>query len=55
MDVEMTVREVDFAAEPAGFAIITDISERRRAEQKLEFWECVRELTIFDVSDKSPE
>ena len=37
MDVEMTVREVDFAAEPAGFAIITDISERRRAEQKLEY------------------
>jgi len=32
MDVEMTVGEVDFAAEPAGFAIITDISERRRAE-----------------------
>ncbi len=37
MDVEMTVREVDFADEPAGFAIITDISERRRAEQKLEY------------------
>ncbi len=37
MDVEMMVREVDFAAEPAGFAIITDISERRRAEQKLEY------------------
>ena len=37
MDVEMTVREVDFAAEPAGFAIITDISERRRAEEKLEY------------------
>src|SRR5208283_5287652 len=37
MDVEMTVREVDFAAEPAGFAIITDISERRRVEQKLEY------------------
>ena len=37
MDVEMTVREVDFADEPAGFAIITDISERRRVEQKLEF------------------
>ena len=35
MDVEMTVREVDFAAEPAGFAIITDISERRRAEAEL--------------------
>ena len=37
MDVEMTVREVDFAAEPAGFAIITDISERRQAEEKLEY------------------
>ena len=37
MDVEMMVREVDFAAEPAGFAIITDISERRRAEEKLEY------------------
>jgi len=37
MDVEMTVREVDFAAEPAGFAIMTDISDRRRAEQKLEY------------------
>ena len=37
MDVEMTVGEVDFAAEPAGFAIITDISERRRGEEKLEF------------------
>ena len=37
MDVEMTVREVDFADEPAGFAIITDISERRRAEEKLEY------------------
>ena len=37
MDVEMTVREVDFADEPAGFAIITDISYRRRAEQKLEY------------------
>ncbi len=35
MDVEMTVGEVDFAAEPAGFAIITDISERRRAEAEL--------------------
>ena len=34
MDVEMTVGEVDFAAEPAGFAIITDISERRRARGK---------------------
>ncbi|MGZ3304065.1 MAG: response regulator, partial [Isosphaeraceae bacterium] len=37
MDVEMMVREVDFAAEPAGFAIITDISERRRAVEKLEY------------------
>ena len=37
MDVEMTVREVDFAAEPAGFAIITDISDRRRVEVKLEY------------------
>ena len=37
LDVEMTVGEVDFAAEPAGFAIITDISERRRAEEKLEY------------------
>ena len=37
MDVEMMVREVDFADEPAGFAIITDISERRRAEEKLEY------------------
>ena len=37
MDVEMTVGEVDFAAEPAAFAIITDISERRRAEEKMEY------------------
>ena len=37
MDVEMTVREVDFAAEPAGFAIIADVSERRRAVEKLEY------------------
>jgi PAS domain S-box-containing protein len=35
MDVEMTVREVDFADGPVGFAIITDISERRRAEAEL--------------------
>jgi len=37
IDVEMTVGEVDFAAEPAAFAIITDISERRRAEEKMEY------------------
>jgi len=37
IDVEMTIGEVNFAAEPAGFAIITDISERRRAEEKLEY------------------
>ncbi len=37
IDVEMTIGEVDFAAEPAAFAIITDISERRRAEEQLEY------------------
>jgi diguanylate cyclase (GGDEF)-like protein/PAS domain S-box-containing protein len=37
LDVEMTIGEVDFAGVPAMFAIITDISERRRAEERLEY------------------
>ncbi len=37
VDVEMTVGDVDFAGDPARFAIITDISERKLAEERLEF------------------
>jgi diguanylate cyclase (GGDEF)-like protein/PAS domain S-box-containing protein len=37
VDVEMMVGDVDFAGDPARFAIITDISERKLAEEQLEF------------------
>src|SRR5205814_6935900 len=37
VDVEMTVGNVDFARNPARFAIITDISERKLAEERLEY------------------
>jgi diguanylate cyclase (GGDEF)-like protein/PAS domain S-box-containing protein len=37
LDVEMRVGEVDFAGEIAGFAIVTDISDRKRAEERLEY------------------
>jgi diguanylate cyclase (GGDEF)-like protein/PAS domain S-box-containing protein len=37
VDVEMMVGDVDFAGEPARFAIITDISERKLAEERLEY------------------